>query len=1027
MKKFAHDIYAYLGFIVFYLVAYRDMLFEQSLFWALNLVPLPTANSRYYIPGQSYWFPGNLGSPAQPNIANWLPYLFVQLTGNNLVLAEKLLASATLVSCFTMYFFLSNHFKGSTIARFSASLIYGFGPATVFDFTDLTFWGYAAIPIVFNYMLNLLEGRRRVKDILILGLSLSFMIAFLPQILSLIFISILIFLAVYTLSLTEKLKYFRKVAFSFSIALLVLFATSPYLISGANQLMITIGWVQPSGVITSPSLPASPSQPTLYFTTYSNQEIANTIRLIGGAPGNHLPESSWIGFVLPILAFASLLLDRNGKKLLNLLSLTLVSIVTITIIYGIHLHTDWAMWLLYNTPISLFYYPERPLYVVTFAYAVMICVTMGSLLDKISTFFSGDHFTRTRLVSKRIWRIILSTLLVIFLLTSVFHFAPVFNVENHQERYHTLPPIYSSIQNWLTSHSGGEVYRIMFLPTDSFSVALGFSDTFEYTSGYTSRQTSRYVDFVYNQMIANGTNCLGRLLAPASVKYIILATPDSSTLWNGTLALRAPLHHVWDLSGPIRYTSEGVQGNPADIDKILSKQDDLELVYVAEDFRVYENLVYLPKISVFSNATYIVGSEDAQVILPNLPNFSTDNNMLIFANQNTDLAEELAEASSSLLFFNADINDYADLLSLSTEEHMAYEAAMDIVGLKRQLYLFSLNSSTFSKLVTIPSGQWRVALSVPEPVMVNKSMDIISLNQGQIFLTKENFKPACNLPLYDFDLANYYFYTATGGSYTMKVAGSGDLWAYVAYNFTTSNIAEVSFNHLELPDNGTFTIDLPPSTIFQPIVNAYNPSLGHNVANNIDEITIEYEISGEYSKLAVDGANICRTQVSSANGWYVFGPLTLNSGTHNLTISNGVPEYLVAVYNTPNLSQIFTDNESVDYNFSALSETSYKIKVNADSPVFLSLSESYFPNWVAYSGTQTLSHFTAFSYSNGFYLNGTDNADVAISYTPPLLNQVYVAQQILFAIVGLLILVLAITPTLLSKIRNRKGNYETKK
>jgi len=1019
-KEFAFDICACLGFIVFYITAYRDMLFQKSLLWALNLVPLPTLNARFYIPGQFYWFPGNIGSPAQPNIANWLPYVFVMISGGDLVLAEKFLISTSLVSCFTMYFFLSNHFKGSRLARFSAALIFGFGPAMVLDFTDVTLWGYAAVPIVFNYMLNILEGKRKIKDILLLGLSLSFMTAFLPQILLLIFISFLIFLVVRMLPLAEKLKYFRKVAVSFSLAVLVLVVTSPYLISGAYQLMVHLGWIPASGIV-SPLNLSSSSQPSLYFATYSNQEIVNTIRLIGGSPGNHLPDGSWIGFVLPILAFASLLLVQKGKKMLNLLALTLVSLFTITIIYGIHLQAGWALWLLYKTPISLWYYPERPLYIVTFAYSVMISVTIERLLSDMYHFRFSDYFRQADSILRRNLRKIFSILIVALLLTSVFLFAPVFNEQLHQERYNPLPQVYSNIQNWLNSHNDGENYRVMFLPTDSFSLILGDPDVFEYATGYASSLTQSYVDFVYNQLVTCGTHNLGSILAPASVKYIILATLNPNTLWNGTSALAAPLQP--DLSGPVRYSSGGVQGDPVDIEKILNEQNDLTLVHVDKDFRVYENIMYSPKISVFSNALYIVGSEDALSVLPRIPDFSANKDMLIFAYQNPSLAKELPEACSSILFFNADVSDYANMLSSSVGVRTAYEDAMNIVSSKKQLYLFVQDSPTFSRSVTIPSGQWWVALRAPEPVMVNPSMGIIDLNQGQTFLiTKENFKPAHNPPSYDFDLANYYFYTSTGGNYTMTIKGSGALWAYVAYNSTIANIAKAPFNYVDLPDNGTFTINLPPNTIFQPIVNAYNPAMGHNITDNIDELTIENKLAGENSILTVDGANTTSAQTSEANGWREFSPLNLSSGTHNLTISNGMPNGLVAIYNTDNLAEIFDANASVGYEFSKLSETSYSVNVNADVPVFLSLSESYHPNWDASSGTQKLVHFTAFSYSNGFYLNKTGVVDVTVNYEPPLLNQVYVAQQILFAATGLFAVALSIAPRIRRKIKNWNGD-----
>lgn len=1003
-KEHAYDICACLGFVLFYLVAYRDMLLEPFLFWALNLTPLPTKNSRFYIPGQFYWFPGNLGSLAQPNIANGLPYFLVQLSGNNLVLAEKLLISASLVSCFTMYFFLSNHFTGSRLARFSAALIFGFGPATVLDFTDVTLWGYAAIPIVFNYMLNILEGKRKIKDVLLLGLSLSFMTAFLPQILPLILISFLIFLVVRMLPVAEKLKYFRKAAVSFFLSAVVLVVTSPYLISGGYQLMIKIGWVPSSGIITTPNLPSS-SQPALYLATYANQEIANTIRLIGGSPGNHLPESSWIGFILPILAFASLLLVHRGKKMLNLLALTLVSLVIITIIYGIHLQAGWARWLLYNTPANLFYYPERPLYMVTFAYCVMICVTVEVLLNAIGRFRFSDYFKHTYSVFWRNSRKIISILIVVLLLASVFLFAPVFDEQLHQERYNPLPQVYFSIQNWLNSQNDGENYRVMFLPTDYFSSILGDPDVFEYTPGYAFSLTQSYVDFVYNQLVTRTTNNLGSLLAPASVKYIILATPNQSALWSGTLALNAPLQP--DLSGPVRYVSGGVQGNPVDIEKILDEQSDLKLVYADKDFRVYENMMYLPKISAFSSATYIVGSEDVLSILPRMPDFNANTDMLIFANQNPSLAKELVNASSSILFFNTDDTDYAGLLSLPISTPTVYEDTVNQIGLKNQLYLFTQNASTFSRLVTMPTSEYWIAVSTPEPQTVTPSMGILNLDSAQQFIiTRENFKPASNSPAYDFDLANYYFVTTTGGNITVTLKGSGALWAYISNNSTLTTIGPQKAVYL--PNNGTFTISLPPNSSFAPIVNAFNTAIaGENVPDDLSEIIIEHDIGGNYSNVNVDGTSIIDNKTYDKNGWSIFGPLHLNSGVHQLAVANGIQGTLLAIYNTANLAEIFGGNVGVTYSYSKSTETSYNVNIHTDSPVFLSLSESYYSNWFAYSDQQ-LTHFTAFSFSNGFYLNTSSGSivNIKIGYNPPLLNQIYIIQQILFVAMILLLIAL---------------------
>gem|GEM_PF-2099008 len=889
LKRIPPDIYAYVGFIVVFFVAYADVFLQQAPFWALNLPFFPTLNSAYYTSGQLYWFHGNLGSPAQPNLAYWLPYVSILISFGNTALAQKLLILSPLFSCFTMYFFLTKHFPGSRLANFSGAIIYGLGPATVLDFSDFLLWGLALIPIIFHSLLNILKGERQLRDILLLGLSLSIFTSFLPQILSLILFLCLIFFSLNFLFVKNKINYFKKTLVSLSLSILFFIVSCPYLLTGTQHLMISIGWVPPSSIITSPALPATSSNPSLYFATYANQEIINTIRLIGGSPGNFLSETNMFGFVLPIFAFLSILLVTKGKKFLNLLALSLISIFTIVIIYGIHLRISWVMWLLYNTPISLFYYPERPLYVVTFAFSVMISVT----LDRLFNIIKNSHFNIRKYSWLPIsfdWKKLISLLMAILLLFSVFNFAPIFSQTSHQERDIQLPSYYFDIQTWLNAHPGD--YRVMFLPTGSFSSILDTPDVFEYTSGYVSYATKNYVDFVNNQLVRFETSNLGALLAPASVKYIIVATPNLNALWKGTPALGAPLTTA-DLSGPVRYTDGKVQGDPINIKKILDAQRDLKSVYNNGNFSVYENLDYFSKISVFSSATYVIGSQDVMSILPYIPGFNVKSTMIIFANENNGLSKTLSAASSSIIFFNTDTRNYLGN-SLTPNLLNESENLLDDISLKNQVYLFTQNSSSFFS--------------------------------QSVMLTK------------------------------------GEYW--------------ISVNPLGL--------------------GSCNPIL------KVDGINTEYASS-------------------MSDGWHVFPPIYLQSGTHNITLANVACGDIIAVHNRPDLEDIFNDGVSINNTVSKLSDTSYKININVIQPFFMALSESYDNNWVAYCQSGQLIHFMAFSYSNAYYFNTTDcDHDITIRYDAPLLNQLYMTQQILFIIISAVVVILYILYLISNRLKFKK-------
>jgi hypothetical protein len=811
----------------------------------------------------------------------------------------------------------------------------------------------------------------------------------------------LILLLIYTLSDNRRLAYFKGASFKLILAMLIFIATSPYLISGGPRLLESLGFISPAEKTLTP-LPVP-----LFTYTYSNQEIANTIRLIGGAPSNHLPERNPLGFILPIAAFCSLLFTHTKKRYLNLLSLSFISLVIITVIYGIHLQAGWAMWLLNYTPARLFFYPERPLYIVAFAYAVMISVTIEKLMQ-IHVNFSFKHHEKTspsalNSISKSVFSILLVSLIL-----CTFTFAPVFNVEIHQERYCPLPQIYSSVQGWLSSlKEEAGTFRVMFLPTDHFSIILGNPDVFEYTSGFATRYTSNYIDFVYNQLVKGNTHNLGSLLAPASVKYIILTTPDPNTLCRGTKAMRAPLHPTWDLSGRPRYTSEGVQGDPFELTKILDAQNDLKLIYLDKDFRVYENMAYLPKISAFSSALYVVGSEEALSALPKITSFNINTTLLIFAYQDPDFINELRNASFPILFFNSDIKNYTNISSLPMK------MALNMMSSKKQLYIFTQDQPTFAHLITIPSGQWHIAVKMPEPIIVDPSMTIIDLDKAQTFIiTRENFKPTHNPPIYDFDLANYYFYTSIGGKFTITVKGSGDLWAYIAYNVTKENIVQKQ-KGVDLPDSGTFTIKLPPKSSFAPVVKAYNPYMNQKIPNNITEIIIKHQADSEYPILSVDNITV-PSKSSSTDGWIIYEPIHLYSGTHNLTITNSFEGGLIAIYNVNDMAEIFK-YAKVNYEFHKISDTEYTVKLKASSDIFLSLSESYHTSWSAYMNGKKLTHFIAFSYSNGFYVNnsGMGELNIRVIYEPPLLNHIYVVQQILFATIGLFL----VTSTILQRIK----------
>ncbi|MDI6892100.1 MAG: hypothetical protein QMD08_03780 [Actinomycetota bacterium] len=71
---------------------------------------------------------------------------------------------------------------------------------------------------------------------------------------------------------------------------------------------------------------------------------------------------------------------------------------------------------------------------------------------------------------------------------------------------------------------------------------------------------------------------------------------------------------------------------------------------------------------------------------------------------------------------------------------------------------------------------------------------------------------------------------------------------------------------------------------------------------------------------------------------------------------------------------------SYSYKAVKISQTSYKVSVKSERPLFIVLGETYHPSWNAYVNDEKLEHFPAFYYANGFYLDKTGRNNVKITF-----------------------------------------------
>lgn len=1123
------DILACTLFIVLFLVMYNDVLLFNEPFMAVNTT-VPTSDLNYYFVGlSSNWWPGHLGLPNPgAGLSNVLFLSLELVSGMNTILVEKLLLSYMLVAAFSMYYFLGNHFKFSRPARFVAALIFAFGPSTVWDFTDFLLWGYAVLPIVFNYMFNLFDNEQlRIRDIVIFSMSLAFAIEFTPQILPVFLLSFFIFLLTRLFASSEKMKFLGTALKRFVPSSLIFLALSFQTVLGLVVFVLPSGGFVPAGDV------------TFY---YSDLSFLNAFRIIGGdflSMTYQYPNP--IGFALPILAFSSLLFVKKNRKYLNLIAFSILIVILIWIAYSLKEGLPWVVWFNEHTPfLKPLMAAQRLLYLITFSYSCMIGVAAHEMIKGIQSI----RFPKLKNKGMRLLKFKNGAVVAIvsaLILSANFVYSPHFDSNMHEYLYYPLPSSHATIDSWLESQNESEFFRVLLLPaTPDYAPRL--NQLSKGSLGIGQSIAVSYVDFVYTAFVEGSTDNIGSLLASAGVKYVIvnLESPEYGR-FNDLITL-------WSRKGEIREEVDILLGDPSNFVTFLDKQQDLERIVTDDKFVVYINKMFVPHLSVYQNATFVFGSMDSILMLGELLGFEINHTLPVLVYQNALDTINLSKAFPTLYFSNTDLKELTALFSLpkyginpsmaglqqgwtllasnsslfsygdsyimtsiprslelnfTAEASSAYHVwirvlfapqasmlkveadnhtmsqlqcsapnsmfqwvdagsinlvagdhtlnftsygfnavdyivvvpssvmqdftaqAMDITSEAQTLFLLDFQKSAMN--VTMPSGEYRIALKNPAPVVVSPEMGVIDFDSTQKFvLSKDNFKPAHNPPHWDFDNANYYFYTKNGDYIDVEFNGSASAYISIAYNVT-----DISQWHAEnqvlllepqVVDNQTFRFEIPANSVFQPVINAYNPDMNQNTSDTLTEIILKHAVDSVSPVLSVDDINVTGPGILIENeSWIQYGPVNLTSGEHQVTLFQPFQaNQPIAIYNFSNLTSALVQNANINYKKEMESWTKYYVDVNTDRPLFLSLAESYHQNWVAYTDDgQQLDHFVASMYTNGFILNGTNSNSVrvTIEFEPIWQNQINSIQELSWIMAAVFLFSLPIADRLKHKIR----------
>lgn len=963
------NFYYYFLIITIYVIGYRYFLFQKTPFYALNEynLPMPLA----FIKGQFLWSSAGMGEPAMPNIMNWFFFGIQLLTFNKLLLYEKIAGSAGLFASLSMFYFLSNHITSSKLSAFVSALIYGVGPAVILDFSDSLLWGYAVLPLLFHFWLNILSYKAKWNDSVALGFLLSIFLAFLPQLWQIILFLMLLLLLANLLN-KKDIRYMKYIAKNLLISFTVLILTGPQIITGL-QMILELTNVVNFG-ITKLNLPTTVSP-----ITYKNQTFVNSFRLIGGDPVNHLSYSSLLGYFLPMFSFSSLLFLRNQKPNLRgiIISMNLISLCVIGIIFGVHIKANWALWLWYHADIFLWYYPERAYYVVSFSYSILVCLTLTKIANDVKRIGESKN--------KGIIANIIIILIIMSFAAMVFSFAPFYNIRLQQERSLSLPKNYIEINEWLTKNGGyGGTFRVLFIPTllyGGYPFILNDPYSFYYVPGYSTNYASRYVNYTLSS-IAKGYIYSRDLLTIAGVKYVIITKPNLTWFREGTRVLGAPLQ-PWEFQEPPTFLNSQLIGNITYFENFFSSLG-FRVIYNTTSFIIYENPQKVSMSLLTTNGVYFVGPLEEFGSLASIPYFNPINDT-VFLSPQFNLS--LAKFFDGIIMYNPNISIMYKLV------------ANQKVLTRNIMYIFNLTGNNSAYPIYIPSGNWTFAIG-SIPILVNPSMYSLNLDTGSTFIINRNsFKPARYPPIYDFDNANYYFYTEKGGNFTIEIKGSGSVGAYIGYNVSISNLT-TNLHYINLPGSGIISIHLPPKSVFEPLIKGFNPSMGQMIQDNISSLIIS---PSSLRTITIDGETIFKK--NNLGTFTVYEPINMMAGKHIIKI--GKTYGLLVMYNTKSLKNFFQTSNKLSYTLLSNS-FSYLFNIHTNSTIiYISLSFSFDKEWHAKVENSNLIHFPSFYYENGFILNRSSSFQIVEIYLLPSLFEIFFAvQQIIFFVILVVLTIL---------------------
>ncbi len=1007
------------GLIVFFLIIFKDVLFYPRLILVTDFA-IPSTNPYYHVISFiSSWAPHNLGFASIPGWSGVLTGLFVFLSGGNQVIAQKLMLLHIPLASIFMYYFINQHATKSKFAAFTGAVLYGYSPIVLDNFAAPFLWGYAFLPLIFNFGLNILEGKPKVRNAIAVALVMAFASSMVPHLLGII-------PPVFTFFLIIHLLRNRRISYLATVFKYSLLAISLYVVLSLQSYAFSI--LNGGGEVLS-FVPPPIAQ---FYANYEGLSFDNLIRLTGiGHPTVHAVHYLYLqgnifGFILPILAFSALLtaihvyqkkghiaiiISTRQKQQLCALSFSLVVIFTILFVESIRQRTSVFEWLYANyPPLVTLRNPLAVMMLVSLSYSVLIGITSTFIQRQLRKLLKKLHLVKKRTIERTLGGVFITSLI----LGAYFLYAPVYDSTLQKSTpWVDYPPIYSEVINWMRNQGEDGSFRYLLVP-QSHSSQLSLPNDYPYqflaVSGASYPPTKDYVMFAYDALVQNKTSTLGPLLALANVKYFIV-----------TLNTTEPEQLKGNTESPMSISGDNLVGNSTEFIKAIEYQSTLQLREKQSNFIIYEVKDFIPKVAPFQNAIYVTGGLDAFTSVVSLPSFSIKNNLLIFGKNQSLNHDSIPTYVPTILFYNL---DNAQIRVLS--ETLSANKSLILLCDKEDFFVEKLDSSSLELAsfesadgISVLHGYGTISndtLVKPEgaegSVIYNgtsaadklfsivysfpDSIDLEGVDEIRYYFRLSGVSESRNV---EFGLIDDSLTRARRWNADILPSVSLDTWQEVRINLTSYSYQDSGFNISRVKRLQFTTYTSEPETKVTMCVSR----VVKTKINSQFDFSTQIPQPGNYSlyfkssmpSLKVMIKGISTSVVDKVDGWYETEPVFLSDDINVSIITpiNGKVE-AIALVNKAKLEDAFSASEpSISYSVKKVSETKYVAELETSAPVFLVLGESYHQDWRARIEGKELLHFLASSWSNGYYVDRAGNFTIVIEFaqqTPHIVLSVFV-------------------------------------